>query len=176
MNLKRCGRGGSGLIWVTIPESSAIGAHRGNPKWNRFPDLNFNLELLKSYLHWRLEALLSVDVHTFACLKHVWDRFCCLVLWVPSYRSRVPEFDSGRYQIFWEVVDLEQGPLRVVSITEELRVWETEFNGRGDPLHWPRPTIYPQKLALHSPISGGLSVGILGLLSHGVSESTSQLS
>jgi hypothetical protein len=34
-------------------------------------------------------------------------------------------------------------------------VWKTEFNGRGDPL---RNTVYPQKLALTSPTSGGRSV------------------
>jgi hypothetical protein len=29
-------------------------------------------------------------------------------------------FDSRHYQIFWEVVGLEQGPLSLVSIAEEL--------------------------------------------------------
>jgi hypothetical protein len=29
-------------------------------------------------------------------------------------------FDSRRYQIFWEVVCLERGPLSLVSTTEEL--------------------------------------------------------
>jgi hypothetical protein len=29
-------------------------------------------------------------------------------------------FDSRRYQIFWEVVDLERGPLSLVSTIEEL--------------------------------------------------------
>jgi hypothetical protein len=29
-------------------------------------------------------------------------------------------FDSRRYQIFWEVVGLERGPLSLVSTTEEL--------------------------------------------------------
>jgi hypothetical protein len=33
--------------------------------------------------------------------------------------------------------------------------------GRGDPLRWPRNTFSPQKLALTSPTSGGLSVGII---------------
>jgi hypothetical protein len=35
--------------------------------------------------------------------------------------------------------------------------------GLGDPLRWPRDTIYPQKLALTSPTSGGRSVGIVRL-------------
>jgi hypothetical protein len=39
---------------------------------------------------------------------------------VPGYRSRSPGFDSRRYQIFWEVVVLERGPLSLVRLTEEL--------------------------------------------------------
>jgi hypothetical protein len=48
------------------------------------------------------------------------DRFCGLVVIVPDCRSRGPGFYSRRYQIFWEVVGLEQGPLSLVRITEEL--------------------------------------------------------
>jgi hypothetical protein len=33
----------------------------------------------------------------------------------------------------------------------------------GDPLRWPRDTLYPQKLALTSPTSGGHSIGIVRL-------------
>jgi hypothetical protein len=40
---------------------------------------------------------------------------------------------------------------------------ENRQYGRGDPLRWPRDTLYPQKLALTSPISGGRSVGIVRL-------------
>jgi hypothetical protein len=40
---------------------------------------------------------------------------------------------------------------------------KTEINGRGDPLRWPRDTLYPQKLALTSLTSGGRSVGIVRL-------------
>jgi hypothetical protein len=39
---------------------------------------------------------------------------------LPGYGSRGPGFDSRYYQIFWEVVGLEQGPLSLVSTTEEL--------------------------------------------------------
>jgi hypothetical protein len=35
--------------------------------------------------------------------------------------------------------------------------------GRGDPLHWPRDSLYPQKLALTSPTSGSRTVGIVRL-------------
>jgi hypothetical protein len=47
-------------------------------------------------------------------------RLCGLVVRDLGYRSRGFRFDSRRYQIFWEVVDLEQGPLSLVSAIEEL--------------------------------------------------------
>jgi hypothetical protein len=46
-------------------------------------------------------------------------------------------------------VGLERCPLR--SYLEEIvavPVKNTETNDRGDPLRWPRNTLYPQKLAL----------------------------
>jgi hypothetical protein len=66
------------------------------------------------------------------------------------------------------VVGLERGPLSLVRIIKELLerkvaapVWKSEINGRGDPLRWPRDTLYPLKLALTSSTSGGPSVGII---------------
>jgi hypothetical protein len=50
----------------------------------------------------------------------LWNPHCGLVARVSGYRSRVPGFDSRRYQICWEVVGLERGPLSLVRITEEL--------------------------------------------------------
>jgi hypothetical protein len=38
-----------------------------------------------------------------------------------------------------------------------------EINGRGDSLRWRRDILYPLKLALTSPTSGGRSVGIVRL-------------
>jgi hypothetical protein len=49
------------------------------------------------------------------------DRLCGLVVRVPGYRSRGPGIDSRRYQIFWEVVGLERGPLSLMKIIEKLR-------------------------------------------------------
>jgi hypothetical protein len=40
-------------------------------------------------------------------------------------------------------------------------VLKTEINGRGNWLRWPRDTLYPLKLTLTSPTSGGRSVGIV---------------
>jgi hypothetical protein len=58
------------------------------------------------------------------------DRLCGLVVWVPGYRSRGPGFDSRRYQIFWEVVGLERGPLSLVRIIKELLEWESSGSGQ----------------------------------------------
>jgi hypothetical protein len=66
-------------------------------------------------------------------------------------------------------VGLKRGPLSLVS-TEELLgrngsgsgLKNREY-GRGDPLRWPRNTLYPQQLALTSPTCGGRSVGIVRL-------------
>jgi hypothetical protein len=63
---------------------------------------------------------------------------------------------------------LEQGPLSLVSITEELLGRKSSGPGiesrkycRRDPSRCPRGTLYPQKLALTSPTSGVRSVGIV---------------
>jgi hypothetical protein len=65
-------------------------------------------------------------------------------------------------------VGLEGGPLSLVSTIEELLGRNSSGSGLenreyscGDPLHWPRDTLYQQKMALTSPTSGGRSVGIV---------------
>jgi hypothetical protein len=85
--------------------------------------------------------------------------------WLQIQRSG---FDSRRYQMFWEVVGLERGPLSLVSTIEELfgrkssgSGLESRKYGFKDPSRWPRDTFYPQKFALTSPTSGGRSVGIV---------------
>jgi hypothetical protein len=85
--------------------------------------------------------------------------------WLQIQRSG---FDSRRYQIFWEVVGLERGPLSLVSTTEELHGrkssgsgLESREYGIRDPSHWTLGTIYPQKFALTSPTSGGRLIGIV---------------
>jgi hypothetical protein len=70
--------------------------------------------------------------------------------------------------MFWEVVGLERGPLSIVNTTLELlgRIssgsgLESREYGLRDLSRWPRGTLYPQKLALTSPTSSGLPVGIV---------------
>jgi hypothetical protein len=67
-------------------------------------------------------------------------------------------------------VGLERGPLSLVRIIEELFEWKSQekrINDWEDPLRWPRDTLYPQKLALTLPTSGGRSVGIVCLRTKG---------
>jgi hypothetical protein len=59
---------------------------------------------------------------------------CGLVVRVPGYRSRGSGFDSQRYQIFWEVLGLELGPLNLVSITEALLEWKSRGSGSRKPI------------------------------------------
>jgi hypothetical protein len=65
---------------------------------------------------------------------------------------------------------MEQGPLSLVSTTEELLDKKSSGSclgnreyGQRDLSRWPRGTLYPQKLAITSPTSGGSSVGIVRL-------------
>jgi hypothetical protein len=83
--------------------------------------------------------------------------------WLQIQRSG---FDFRRYQIIWEVVGLERGPLSLVSTTEELL--ERKSSGSGleirkyglrDLSRWPHGTFYPQNV-LTSPTSGSRSVCI----------------
>jgi hypothetical protein len=117
-----------------------------------------------------------MEMHCVSC--EVWTEFICYVeesrplLWSrgQSYWLQIQRsaFDSRHYQIFWEVVGLERGPLSLVSTIEELL--ERKSSGSGlenreygsrDQSRWPHGTLYPQKLALTSPTSGGRSVGIV---------------
>jgi hypothetical protein len=77
-------------------------------------------------------------------------------------------YNSRRYQIFWEVVGLEWGPLSLVSITEELlerkisvSCLEIREYSRRDSSPWPRDILCPQTLALIWPTSSSCSVGLV---------------
>jgi hypothetical protein len=65
---------------------------------------------------------------------------------------------SRRYQIFWDVVDLQRGPLSLVSTIEKLLERKISGSGLGnwDYDHADHATpLHLQKLALTSPTSGG---------------------
>jgi hypothetical protein len=67
--------------------------------------------------------------------------------WLQIQRSG---FDSRHYQIFWEVVGLEQDQPSLVSTTEELLERKSSVSGleireygRRDPSRWPSGISYP---------------------------------
>jgi hypothetical protein len=69
-------------------------------------------------------------------------------------------------------VGLERGPPSLVSTIEELLGRNSSGSGLenresvcGDMLRSPRDTLYPQKLAVTSPISGGRSAQLPGVSS-----------
>jgi hypothetical protein len=120
-----------------------------------------------------IRNMLYVRFEVFTAVTMKNDRLCSLVVRVPGYRSRGRAFDSRRYQIFWEVVGLERGPLSFVSTTEELLGRKSSGSGlesleygSKDPTRWPRGTMHPQTLALTSPKSGGRSVGTVRSRTH----------
>jgi hypothetical protein len=70
--------------------------------------------------------------------------FCGLVVKSSWLQIQRPEFGSRHYQIFWEVVSLERGPLSLVSTIEEQlerkskgSCLESREYGRRDPSRWP---------------------------------------
>jgi hypothetical protein len=74
--------------------------------------------------------------------------------------------DCRRYQILWEVVGLERGPLSLVSTIEELLGGKSSGSGlenreydRRDSSRGPRGSLYTQKLALTTLTNGCRSVG-----------------
>jgi hypothetical protein len=95
------------------------------------------------------------------------DRLCDLVVRVNGYRSRGPGSITGVTRFFRS----SGSAMRSTQPREHNwgATWkkssgsglESREYGRTDPSRWPRGTLYPQKLALTSPTSGGCSVGIV---------------
>jgi hypothetical protein len=87
-------------------------------------------------------------------------------LW-PNGQSSWPQiqrsgFDSWRYQILWEVVGVERGPLNLVNTIEELlgrKSWGSGLESR-DYGRRASASLTTQKLSLTSPTSGSRSVCI----------------
>jgi hypothetical protein len=129
--------------------------------------VSLGTEIFEQHKMWLKGCLIIISPWIHLCntyYEHFWSSLwsSCQSSWLQIQRFG---FDSRRYQIFW-VVGLERGLLSFVSTTEELLVrkrsgsgLENWHYGRRDLLCWPRSTLYPQKLALSSPTSGGRSVG-----------------
>jgi hypothetical protein len=99
---------------------------------------------MPGYVVWRESCYLGFGVLTSA--PPLWS--IGQSSWLHIQRSR---FDSRRYQIFWEVVGLERGPLSLLSAIEELLErknsgsdLENQDSGCRDPSRWPRGTLYQQ--------------------------------
>jgi hypothetical protein len=78
-----------------------------------------------------LDKFISEVIVPFSAIKY---QNTCYWEWLPPLWSSDQSswlqiqrsgFVSQRYQIFWEVVRLEQGPLSLVSIIEELLEWKS---------------------------------------------------
>jgi hypothetical protein len=79
-----------------------------------------------------------------------YDHLYGLVVRVPGYRSRGPGHDSRHYQIFWEVVSLERGPLILMRITEGLLEWKSGNSGLENRDSWTWESI---ALTMRHPLS-----------------------
>jgi hypothetical protein len=90
-----------------------------------------------------------------ADLEDLIDRLFVLVVRAPGYRSRGP--GSITYLSDFQSSS-GSGTVPTQPREYSLEIWEY---GHGNPLRCPRDTLYPQKLALTSPICGGRSVGIV---------------
>jgi hypothetical protein len=96
-------------------------------------------------------------IHNIAPTSKYFNRH----LYLPSGQ---PLWSSGRS--FWIRIQRARVRFSLVSTIEELLGRKNSGSGleirehcRRDPSRWPRGTLYPQKLALTSPTSGGSSVG-----------------
>jgi hypothetical protein len=89
----------------------------------------------KYQIFWKnIKKLIHIPLHVnFNFYIANWKCLCGLVVRVPGYRTRDSGFDFRRYQILWEVVDLERGPIRLVRITEELLEWKSSCSGSRQP-------------------------------------------
>jgi hypothetical protein len=85
-------------------------------------------------------SLTNLKIGKITLRQPLWS--ICQSSWLQIHRSG---FNSQRYQIFWEVVGLERGPLSLVSTTEELLGRKSNCSGLENrdysyrnPPCWPR--------------------------------------
>jgi hypothetical protein len=98
----------------------------------------------------------SISLQIYVCVSCF--NICVLCLLNIPYGLEVTYASFCSLHFLWSI-------LRFVDNPESGQ--ENRINGRRDPLRWPRDTLYPQKLALTSPICGGRSVGIVRLRTKG---------
>jgi hypothetical protein len=79
------------------------------------------------------------------------------------FKPEVSNLNCARGRLHTKHTHIKPSPTANSMTTFNLILVKGEINGRGDPLCWPSDTLYPQKLALTSLTSGGLSVGIVRL-------------
>jgi hypothetical protein len=86
----------------------------GKPMSYQFTQVNFKVYFCNK---WR--SIIKILIDFLISFNLNW-----LPLWSSGQSSWLQiqgsGYDSWRYQIFWEVVDLERGPLSLMSTTEEL--------------------------------------------------------
>jgi hypothetical protein len=94
------------------------------------------------------------------------DRLCGLVVRVLGYRSGGPGSIPGttrKKKSGTGSTQLHEYNWGATWQKSSGFCLENREYGRRDPSCWPRGTLYPQKLAVTSPTSGGRSVGIVHL-------------
>jgi hypothetical protein len=112
--------------------------------------LNINSSHLLRHIHKNCKKHFSFIMSLFLSLSLSACPTICLneTTWIPPGRSlfqiQRSRFESWRYQIFWEVVALEWGPLSLMSAIEELlerkcsgSSLEIREYGCRDLLRWP---------------------------------------
>jgi hypothetical protein len=129
-------------------------------------------EQARGHVHWWAQvttkstvslSVSSLLVSPISCA--ILDRLCGLVVRVLGYRSGGPDSIPGTTQ------KKSSGSGTGSTQPREYNwgaTWkkssgclENREYGRRHPSRWPRSTLYPQKLAITSPTSGGRSVGIV---------------
>jgi hypothetical protein len=105
--------------------------------------------------------MLSSNIYIiYSCSSLLWRRLWSSgqSSWLQIQRSG---FDPLRYQIFWEVRHWVHSFSWVQLRNCRGSGVISQGYDRGDALHWPLDSLYPEKLVLTSPTSGGRSVGIV---------------
>jgi hypothetical protein len=127
---------------------------------------NYYFASIRQHIKSRRNAISRKDGILYSVVVGYWDPLCGLVVRVLGYRSGGPgsiprttkKKGSGSGTGFTQPHEYNWGATWEKNSGSCL---ENRELGRRDPSRWPRGTLYPQKLAITSTTSGGLSVGIV---------------